>query len=71
MQYPIASLYINGAKVDNANCNITLSNKTRIMNFIGRSSNFPVDKDLNAKIDELKIFNRALSTEEIMFEMMN
>jgi hypothetical protein len=73
LKYPIASLYMNGTKVDSGTCNEIPANMTRSMNFIGRSSYYPQtdNPDLNAKVDELKIFNRALSTEEIMFEMMN
>ena len=48
-----------------------MKNATRLFNFIGRTDNFPTIPDINAIIDELKIFNRALSQKEIQFEMNN
>ena len=44
---------------------------TRSSNFVGRSSWYPGDLDTNADIDELKIFNRALSQQELFYEMNN
>ena len=54
-------------KIDN--WNNSLINTTRILNYIGRGDNYPTQPDLNGTIDELKIFNRALSQQEIQFEM--
>ena len=64
-------IYVNANLTANANWNQPLKNTTRVYNFIGRADNYPGDKDLNAVLDELKIFNRALTQQEIQFEMNN
>ena len=46
-------------------------NVQRNLNFLGRSNSYPNDQDVNADLDEIKIFNRALSLQEIMTEMNN
>ncbi len=50
-----------------------LNNNTRVFNYLGRSCNFAAgdDQDLNGVLDELKIFNKALSQQEIQNEMNN
>ena len=52
------------------NANLVIS-ATRILNYIGRGDFYPTQPVINAIIDELKIFNRALSQKEIQFEMKN
>ena len=60
------------------NANLTISdswtepfnNITRIYNYVGRV-NDPDITDINGTIDELKIYNRALTQQEIHFEMNN
>ena len=64
-------IYVNGNLVINANSIQPLKNTTRILNFFGRGDDYPVDKDLDAIIDEFKIFNRVLTQQEIKFEMNN
>ncbi len=64
-------IYVNANLTANSNWNKPLKNVTRIYNYIGRADNYPGDRDLNAIVDELKIFNRALTRQEIQFEMNN
>ena len=65
-----AKLFING-KLD---CSTTASdipkNITRSSNFIGRS-NWSYDQETEADIDEIKIFDGALTASQIKFEMNN
>ena len=62
-------IYVNANITASGNLNQPLKYTTRISNYIGRpDGNQP---DLNGTIDELKIFNRALSQQEIQFEMNN
>jgi hypothetical protein len=70
-QYPTGSLFLNGSRVSSGTCTERPANITREFNLIGRSSFYPNYKDLNGIVDELKIFDRALSTREIQFEMNN
>ena len=47
-----------------------MKNITRTSNYIGRS-NWMVDQDANADYDDLKIFDRSLNQQEILFEKNN
>ena len=49
--------------------NQPFNNVTTRFNFVGRGDNYPNQPNLNGVIDDLKIFNRALSQQEIQFEM--
>ena len=51
------------------NLNQPLRNTTRIFNYVGRGDCDRSQPDINAVLDELKIFNRALTQQEIKFEM--
>ena len=64
--------------IDGVSCSSTIvpfitgpDNVIRTSNFVGRSNWFPNDPDLNADLDELKIFNRALTQQEVANEMNN
>ena len=65
-------IYVNGkAQIQYPNNgNIIPRNVTRTKNYIGRS-NCADDTNADAIIDELKIFNRALTQSEIQFDMTN
>ena len=56
-------IYINGKKDSTAPFKIT-ENVFRAFNFIGKS-NFPTDEEADAIIDEIKIYNKALSARQI------
>jgi hypothetical protein len=71
LEYPMSVLYFNGSRVSNGSCTQKPENLARNLNFIGRSSNYPIKNDIDGMIDELKIFDRALSNHEILFEMKN
>ena len=65
-----ANIYVNANLVISANSfNQPFKNTTRILNYIGRGDFYPTQPDINAIIDEFKIFNRELSQQEIQFEM--
>ena len=49
----------------------SLANVERSSNFIGRSNRYPYNADADADFDDLKIFNRAFSQQEIQSEMNN
>ena len=63
-------LYVNANLIKSANSNQSLKNITRTLNYVGRGW-YPNRPDLNGTIDELKMFNRALSQQEIQIEMNN
>ena len=65
------AIYINSNLEMIANSNKPLKNTTRIFNYVGRGDNFPGQPDIIGVIDELKIFNRAMTQKEIQFEMIN
>ena len=46
-------------------------NIIRTLNYVGRSNWYPGNDDTDADFDELKIFNRALTQQEIANEMNN
>jgi hypothetical protein len=67
------SLYIDSALcIDSQSNNQMYSNTTRSLNYIGKSvwvnSN---NANADADIDEIKIFDRALTQQELAFEMNN
>ena len=55
----------------NVNLNQALKSTTRIYNYVGRGDDSSNQPNINATIDEFKIFNRALTKQEIQFEMNN
>ena len=61
-------IYINGQTLATGSGNACGAMR-RTSCKIGRSDNYPTDTDLNAVLDELKIFNRVLSSAEILTEM--
>ena len=63
------TIYINANLTISVNSNQKFNNVTRIYNYVGRGDDYPTIPDINAIIDELKIFNRALTQQEIQFEM--
>lgn len=68
----ILSIYYNGTIQGSSLTSQALNNKTRLYNFIGRSSNYAVgDPDIDAILDELKIFNKELNQKEVELEMIN
>ena len=65
-------IYVDANLMRSSNLLQSLKKTTRLYNYIGRSDNYPDQQPyLNAIIDELKIFSRALSQQEIQFEMNN
>ena len=62
-------VFVNANLTKISNWNKPLKNITRLFNYIGRGEN--LRPFLNGIIDELKLFNRALSQKEIQFEMNN
>ena len=63
-------IYINANLTISDSWHEPFNNITRIYNYVGRV-NDPDITDINGIIDELKIFNRALTQQEIHFEMNN
>ena len=65
-------IYYNGSLVGSSQTLQALNNKTRLYNLIGRSSNYAIgDPNIDAVLDELKIFNKELSQKEVELEMIN
>jgi hypothetical protein len=60
----IGSLYVNGVVVASGT-NIPIASVTRDNNYIGRS-NYPSDSYLDGEISQLRMYNRALSSSEIL-----
>ena len=58
-------LFINGVQIIELDKSMTVQDTT--LNYIGKSQT-NVDEKLNAVVDDLKIFNKALSVEEIIKE---
>ena len=71
LNYPNLFIYINGTKLFTNTATNVPNNVKRTFNFVGRSTSYPADADVNADYDEIKIFNRALSQDELLFEMNN
>jgi hypothetical protein len=76
--FPYYSIYIDGIEATSPGSKTSLNsfsfaNVVRTSNFIGRSNWFGVSgaQDADADFDDLKIFNQALSQQEIQFEMNN
>jgi hypothetical protein len=70
-QQMMLSIYLNGSLIESASINGMIPyNVTRSQNWIGRSANYiSGDDDINACIDSLKFYNRALSSNEIQKDM--
>lgn len=64
------SLYVNGALVKTQECSTKLNDNPKLINYIGRSSWISGDY-ASADFDEIKIFNRALSQQDINNDMFN
>jgi hypothetical protein len=77
--FPYYFIYIDGNLTtaqgsQTTHTSFSLVNVVRTRNFVGRSNwfdNTNLDKDADADFDDLKIFNRALSQQEIQSEMNN
>jgi hypothetical protein len=65
----VLKIYTNGIETGSLSGTSYNPNIMRTKNFVGRSNWYPTDQDVNATFDELKIFNRPLSSNEIMNEM--
>ena len=59
-------IYVNGSQVRTGTLNVP-NNIIRTANYIGKSNN-PSDSNADAVFDEFKIYQRALSSVEIMNE---
>lgn len=68
--YPNNYLYLNGNLMATATSAILPTNVIRKYNFVGKST-FPGDGLAVADLDEIKIFNRALTQQQVQFEMTN
>ncbi len=68
-----AKIYLNGTLVGNGTCSSNPAcrptNVTRTLNFIGKSN--WGDANINAILDEIKIFSSALNQTEVQLEMTN
>ena len=69
--YPMYYLYLNGIQIFTLTTTKGPNNVTRTINFVGKSVNLPASANSNTDLDEMKIFNRALSLTEVRFEMNN
>ena len=74
-QYPTSMIYVNGILTDTVNTtySIPIRNLTRSVNWVGRSNWFPQygHPDAIHDLDDMKLFNGALTNSEILFEMNN
>jgi len=57
-------LYVNGSAVDTQTITLTPQDVVGLNTWLGKSQ-YPADPNFNGKIDEVTIFNRALSASEI------
>jgi hypothetical protein len=70
LQQMTLSIYLNGTLEGSSSTSVVPLNVTRSQNFIGRSSNHNGgDGDTNAYFDDLKIYARVLSQDEILEDM--
>ena len=75
--FPFLSIYIDGIEatipgLKTNNISFSLTNVIRNYNYVGRSNWYGTgNQDSDADLDELKFFNRALTKNEIQFEMNN
>jgi hypothetical protein len=65
----LAKIYINGGTPTSSSPFQIPTSVTRTECFIGRSNNHPQDEDAIAYLDEIKIFNQALSQDQIIVDM--
>jgi hypothetical protein len=67
----LATLYVNGASPKIHSGFPSPASVTRTSCFIGRSTNYPLNNEADAIsfLDEIKIFNQALTQEEIIVDM--
>jgi arabinan endo-1,5-alpha-L-arabinosidase len=70
LNYPNHYIYLDGVLISLTTNSKVPNNVIRSNNFVGKST-FPGDKNAVADLDELKIFKRALTQQEIEFEMNN
>ena len=68
-EFPNAYIYVNGSIEMIGSSTGPITTEIRDSNYLGRSWNYPSDTDADADIDDLKIFNRALTQQEILDEM--
>ena len=64
------SLYVNGALIKTYLCTMKLNDNPKMINYIGRSSWISGDY-ASADFDEIKVFNRSLSQQDINNDMFN
>ena len=68
-------IYVNGILTDTVNTtySIPIRNLTRSVNWVGRSNWYPQYDHPHAihDLDDMKLFNGALTNSEILFEMNN
>jgi len=69
--YPNAHIYLNGTIVASGKSSSPMTTRIRDSNYLGRGWNYYELDDTDADFDDLKIFNRALSQQEILDEMNN
>jgi hypothetical protein len=69
LDFPIFYLYLDGNRVAVGTVSKIPNNVVRSSGYLGKSN--WVDPNSNADFDEMKFFNRALSLNEILFEMNN
>ena len=69
LDFPKAYVYINGSLVGEGTSAQEPRNVTRYNNFIGRGNWPDLHEDANCLLDNVKVFNRALSMEEVSSEI--
>jgi len=63
-------IYVNGVQVASTALLLVPNNIERTSNYIGKS-NWPYDSNADAIYDEIKIYNQALASDDIMNEYIN
>lgn len=62
-------LYLDGSIIESGPTPYSMQNITRNLCYFGRSNWYPWESDANAILDDIKIYNRALSTQEILADI--
>ena len=68
LQDRIMNIYVDGKFATKLTASEISTKVTRTLNYIGKS-NWNRDRQVSQKLDDLKIFNRALDEKEILIEM--
>lgn len=69
LQNTTLSIYVNGSLVALGFNSSIPANQIRTNCYFGRSAYYPGDSDADACFDDIKIYNRALTQQEIIYDM--